>query len=187
MNIHQEKIENAILFFTNKSEDKSINRLKLMKLLWLSDKLHLSKYGRLIIKDRYNALPHGPVPSYTLDLCRSTLEGKFKVLDFNIHAEKEFDERFFSKSDLEIMNYVWNKFSDINQFEIRDYSHKFKEWLRFEKELNDSSFPNKYDIVIQDFFEFPDLEEFDDLLNNELIEQSKENFNFNSSIKSYLS
>lgn len=38
-----------------------------MKLLWLSDRVHLNKYGRLILKDNYKALPHGPVPSATMD------------------------------------------------------------------------------------------------------------------------
>ena len=57
MNIQEEKIKNVILFFAHKSEGKSIEKLKLIKLIWLSDRLHLNKYGRLILNDKYKAEP----------------------------------------------------------------------------------------------------------------------------------
>ena len=46
--------------------------------------------------------------------------------------------------------------------------------------------PNSYDIVIQDFFEFPNLEEFSDILDKEEISLSKEEFNIKNSIQSIL-
>ena len=103
MDINLKKIENAILFFANKS-DKTIERMKLIKLIWLSDRLHLSKYGRLILKDRYKALPNGPIASTALTISQYGIPGVIDVDSYNVIAKKEFDSDFFSKSDIKIMN-----------------------------------------------------------------------------------
>lgn len=42
--------------------------LKLLKLVYLADRLALAKLGRPITFDSYFSLPHGPVPSRTMDL-----------------------------------------------------------------------------------------------------------------------
>ena len=48
-----EKILNIILYFANKHKD-NIEISKLLKLIWLSDRIHLNKYTRLILrKERY--------------------------------------------------------------------------------------------------------------------------------------
>lgn len=185
MDINLQKIENAILFFIGKNGG-TIGRTKLMKLLWLSDRLHLNKYGRLILKDRYYALPYGPVPSLGLDISNKGIRDSICVKGNNITSSKEYCEDFFSKSDLKIMNYVWEKLKNTDSIEASDYSHKYPEWLRYEKELNDKEAPNSYDIVIQDFFEFPDLNEFADLLTEEDIILSKKEFNIKNSIQNLL-
>lgn len=185
MDINLKKIENSILFFANKSMN-TIERMKLMKLLWLSDRLHLNKYGRLILKDRYKALPNGPIASTALNIAQYGIPGSIKIDSYNVIATKEFDSDFFSKSDLKIMEYVWNKFQKMESFEFSEYSHRYPEWLRFEKELNSKFTPNSYDIVIQDFFDFPELQEFEDLLDSNIISLSKEDFNVKNSIQSAL-
>jgi len=44
---------------------------QIFKILYFSDKLHLGKYGRFILKDEYIAMKHGPVPSYLYNLLKS--------------------------------------------------------------------------------------------------------------------
>lgn len=185
MDINFKKIENAILFFANKNGN-TIERMRLMKLLWLSDRLHLNKYGRLILKDRYKALPNGPIASTALNISNHGIPNSIQVDKFNVISKKDFDADFFSKSDIKIMEYVWTKFNTMQSFDFSDYSHKYPEWLRYEKELNSEFTPNAYDIVIQDFFEFPELSEFADLLDEETISLSKEDFNVKNSIQGSL-
>lgn len=96
MDINLLKIENAILFFIEKSGGR-IAKTKLMKLLWLSDRLHLNKYGRLILKDRYYAMPYGPVPSKGLDISNEGIEDCIIVKGTNIESKKEYNEDFFFK------------------------------------------------------------------------------------------
>jgi uncharacterized phage-associated protein len=155
MNIIEKKILNSIIFFASKSLNNKINRLKLMKLLWLSDRIHLNKYGRLILKDNYNALPHGPVPSKTMDVSKFSVESVFEVHKYNIIAKGLFNSDYFSKSDLEVMEKVWKDYGQMDQFELRDFSHNFPEWLRFKEELENQSLPNSYQIIIDDFFNCP--------------------------------
>lgn len=185
MDISQKKIENTILYFANRSNNK-IDRMKLIKLIWLSDRLHLNKYGRLILNDKYKALPNGPIASLTLNMTNQNLPGAYKVEGYSIISIKDFDRDYFSKSDLKIMEYVWNNFKNYSSIEFSDYSHEFPEWKRFEKELNAPFTPDAYDIVIQDFFEFPESSDFSDILNEETIMMSKEEFSVKNSFQSFL-
>lgn len=185
MDIDGLKIENAILFFANHSSGGTIDRLKLMKLLWLSDRLHLLKYGKLILKDRYSALPHGPVPSCAKDLSDKGVENSINVQGFNIEAVKEFNEDFFSKSNLDVMKYVVKNYLQMGSFDLRNYSHTFPEWIRFENDLNNPLTPNSYEMVIHDFFDLPEDNCFNDYLSKEEIEMSKHEFNVNNSINSF--
>ncbi|MFV8326042.1 Panacea domain-containing protein [Flavobacterium sp. ZS1P14] len=157
-----------------------------MKLLWLADRVHLNKHGRLILKDNYNALPNGPVPSTTMDYSKNTISDSYSVKGYNITSTKEFDAQYFSDSDLEVMNFIWEKFGQYNQYQLRDLSHKFPEWLRYEKELNDNSLPNSYNIVMDDFFINPNIERFDDVFSIEKSEISKSHYRSYNAIQSNL-
>lgn len=198
MNIQTNKNINAILFFANKAGNK-INRLKLMKLLWFSDRIHLNRHGRLILKDSYNALPHGPVPSVTMDYSKANIADKITVSGkYDIIALTEFDEKFFSKSDLDIMNFIWETLGGLTQFKLRDISHKFPEWVRYEKELTDEFSPKSYPMVMDDFFLIPNdsfseffsnkdnLEKFTSLLSVSNSEDSKSHYRAHNAIQSNL-
>lgn len=162
MEVKTAKIINSILFFANKSNG-SIERLKLMKLLWLSDRIHLNKYGRLILKDSYNAMPHGPVPSTAMNYSNHSFPENYKVNGYRIVAEKVFNEDYFSKSDIEVMNLIWDKFGNMSAFTLRDLSHHFPEWVRFQQDLENEYSPNSYPMVLEDFFVNPNLEDYKDI------------------------
>ena len=155
MSIQTAKNINAILFFANKAGDV-INRLKLMKLLWLADRFHLNKHGRLILKDSYVAMPHGPVPTSTMDFSRANLTDKISLEgSHDIKALDNFNPDYFSKSDLDVMTFIWETLGGLDQFQLRDLSHHFPEWIRFQKEIQDTSLPNSYGMVMEDFFNNP--------------------------------
>ena len=42
----------------------------------------------------------------------------------------------FSKTDLECLEAVYDKFSDKDQFELADITHKYPEWITHKKELD---------------------------------------------------
>ncbi|MBS4059651.1 MAG: SocA family protein [Bacteroidetes bacterium] len=186
MNSSTSKIINSILFFAFRGDDNTLDRLKLMKLLWLSDRIHLNKYGRLITRDKYSALPHGPVPSNTIDISRVSIVDFFTVNGFKIKALKDFDKEYFSNSDIKVFEYVWNKFGSMDSIKLRDLSHEFPEWKRYEKELLNESMPNSYEMVITDFFEDVSAGIFNDFITAEEVQNSISRYNYNSSLQSIL-
>jgi uncharacterized phage-associated protein len=57
----------ATIYIASK-EVPELTKYKLCKLLFLADKYHLVRYGRIITGDNYWAVPHGPIPTRTLDI-----------------------------------------------------------------------------------------------------------------------
>jgi uncharacterized phage-associated protein len=62
----RDKALEAILYIAKSLLNPTFHSIS--KMLYLSDKLHLQEYGRLICGDRYIAMEYGPVPSaiYTM-------------------------------------------------------------------------------------------------------------------------
>ena len=158
---NQKKSIQVMNYFANKTDSKAINRLKVMKLIWIADKFHLLNYGRTITRDNYFALPHGPVPSSTLNLSRNETKEKY-ISEFleshalTIKSIKPSETNLFSKSDIEVLDLVWSKFCDLTPKEIRDLSHEYPEWKKFENELSNPLTPFSYEMEIGDFYKIPE-------------------------------
>src|SRR4051812_34811550 len=65
--LDMEKVIATTLFLAGKNLPE-LTEGKLLKLMFLADKYHLVRYGRPITGDRYEAMNHGPVPSWTYAL-----------------------------------------------------------------------------------------------------------------------
>jgi uncharacterized phage-associated protein len=64
----RDKALEAILFIAKSLSNPTFHSIS--KMLYLSDKLHLQEYGRLICGDRYIAMENGPVPSAIYDMMK---------------------------------------------------------------------------------------------------------------------
>lgn len=108
-----------------------------MKMLYLADKCHLSKYGRTIVGDDYVAMEKGPVPKHSYDLCKY-LRGERRYYDrmpdakkfielgqdhqFHLLNEPELDQ--LSRSDIRCLEEILNKYdSGKDRRKIFDDSH----------------------------------------------------------------
>lgn len=156
------KAVQTLTFFAQK-EGSVINKMKVFKLIWLSDRLHLRKYGRPILNDVYFALPKGPIPSTTKDLADNSdfladtekeLREQFieNISRFNIKAKAETQKSVFSQSDLEVMNLVYVNFGSLDEFQLSNLSHQYPEWKKFENGLN-VGHSSRFEMSYQDFFE----------------------------------
>jgi uncharacterized phage-associated protein len=65
----------AVTYLASKEGVTELTKYKICKLLFLADRHHLVRYGRVITGDKYCALPHGPVPSRTLNLLSAVISG----------------------------------------------------------------------------------------------------------------
>jgi len=161
LGFNYKKSVQALNFFAIQ-EGGSINKMKALKLIWLSDRLHLRTYTRPILNDTYFALNYGPIASHTKDLIEDTdflspEEKEYrntyiqKEEPYLYSSKSEFVDTVFSKTDLEVMNTIYDTYGKMDEFQLSDESHKYPEWKKFEghlKSTGSSRFPMNY----EDFF-----------------------------------
>lgn len=187
MTQNTKKLIQALAFIASKSEGKTVPAMKAYKLLWLSDRCHLRRFGRTITGDRYFALPKGMVPTdakHLLDgeaTVMNTPDGYFerwiqKKGEHNYQAVEtpDFDE--FSQSDIEVLNLVLSMYGDRTAKELSDLSHKYPEWKKYEDMLSDknekNAFPIDMDLMFGDSLEDWESPLFDQ--SDEVLAETKE-------------
>lgn len=126
----------AILYILNKCNDKCCDMHKINKILYFADQAHLSKYGRSITGDTYIAMSYGPVPSKIRDMLTAVRGDNFfaaYALDiakqfhftnkYTIQADQAADSNYLSESDIECLDYSFNKCKNLNFNELTSISH----------------------------------------------------------------
>jgi uncharacterized phage-associated protein len=127
---------------------KKINKadkIKLVKLIYLADKYHLIHYGRTITNDDYYAMEHGPVGTTVKDvLSFDDFNISKKALRYASSLIEKVDNNFKVKSDTknafdmlsdtdkEALDFVIQKFGKMRQWELKDYTHQYPEWYKYE-------------------------------------------------------
>ncbi|MCD6681163.1 MAG: SocA family protein [Burkholderiaceae bacterium] len=136
--------------------------IKLVKLLYLAERLSLKKYGEPITGDKLVSMPHGPVLSMTYDLINGALpsvDGGWEswISDRASHMvalrdrsrirSPETDLLHLSESDLEVLNEVWNEFGHWDRWDLVRYTHSeaCPEW----EDPEGSSRPILHEILFQ--------------------------------------
>ena len=112
--------------------------LKLMKLLYLAERLSLQRYGDTITGDAFVSMPHGPVLSMTYDHMNGALlskeggwdtwvsdraENAVALRDESMIRSPEDDLLALSDTDLECLQDVWTEFGHWDKYKLRDYTH----------------------------------------------------------------
>ena len=131
----ENKTIQAVLYIITKLKRKDIH--KIFKILYFSDREHLSEYGRTITGDRYIAMNDGPVPSNLYDIFKSVRgdgyfkdDGKFgayfSVIGNDlIKANKEPELKMLSKTDIACINHSLQLYGEMSWDEIREKSHDY--------------------------------------------------------------
>lgn len=189
------KAVHAISYFAEKEENKIIDRLSIVKLLFFVDKYHIRKFGRLIIDDTYFAMSYGPVGSKVKNLASLDTEWLNrnereyaemfieKVGTYKIKSKLPFGEyeKFFGKNELNSMECIWTAFGGKN---LVMESHKYFEWKRHERALSDSS---SIYMNYMDFFSFIEDKNDPFYLDSDYLEESKNEFKEYQNIKKIFS
>lgn len=146
MNFDYQKATQAINYFSRKSDSLRMNKMKVIKLIWLADRYHLRKYGRPVLGDEYNALPYGPVGSTVKDLAENSgflaeEEKDYSSLyikpinQYTVESIQQVDTDVFSETDIEALEFAFDRFGNYDQFDLSKMSHEFPEWKKFENSL----------------------------------------------------
>ncbi len=148
---NERKAAQMAAFFLHQAGGE-LNVMKLMKLLYLSDRESMNRYGEPITYDAMVAMKHGPVLSRVLECINGfqhPAQGgwEYWVNDRANHAvslkqgfgRDDLDE--LSDADMAVMASVWQQFGNMNQWMLSQYTHDYcGEW----QDPNDSSVPITY-------------------------------------------
>ncbi|MCF2489151.1 Panacea domain-containing protein [Dyadobacter sp. CY347] len=156
-----DKALNALIRFANLGGG-GLNKMRALKLIWLSDRYHLRQYGRTITGDQYFAMKNGPVASCTFDLLKGSgisfdigeMQNIAEYLtssqyNYSVHGEADID--VFSETDIEVMDLIWEKYKHYDHFALSELSHNFPEWIRYKANFEIAE-KGRYEIVMDDFF-----------------------------------
>ncbi len=108
---NQRKAIETILYLANKVSDSDIYGI--CKLLYLSDKISLEKYGRFIFGESYYALKEGATPSNAYDLLKQATSPMFeglKVEGNKVIGLREAKLDYLSESDIECLDFIISKY-----------------------------------------------------------------------------
>jgi len=136
---------------------RRVDKVKLMKLMYLADRDHFIKHGRPITGDSQWALPHGPVPSCTLNLLNTGDDeegGSYSAAHIGA-----IDRQYVLKADpgftmilgtaCEVLNDVLQRYGDKHTWALRDLTHGLPEFL--ECHVPGSSAPIPYEVILRHY------------------------------------
>ena len=123
------KFANAVAYLAQACPGST--KMTICKQLYFADKEHLVRYGRPIVGDEYYKLEHGQIPTQGLDMLRqradaaknALLEKYVTVLGDSIHPKLAPNKKVFSKSDLEVLDLVVEKYGRMSAAELRRPSY----------------------------------------------------------------
>lgn len=195
MEFNLKKWVQVINFFAKKEQEKTwvaIDKLKVLKLVWIADRLHLRRYGSPIVGDTYFAMKMWPVASTIKNICEKNeqfLPNKAKEyineylskLLYKIRSKKEVDYSYFSDSNLAILEQVFETFWNRKSSKLVDFTHEYPEWTKFKDKLASWEIIQA-EMNYLDFFENTPVQNDIFNIDEEHLELSKdifkENYNF---------
>lgn len=134
----EQKTVQAAAFFLMLSNGK-LEYMKLVKLLYNSDREALHRWSAPITFDTPYAMPHGMVPSTTLDLAKdkqpaNSLWGEHIAKDGNWNNKLIKDPGIsrLSEAEMELMKEMYKKYDGMNGTEMGEEHHQqdiFTEWV----------------------------------------------------------
>lgn len=145
MNIPLPKLKAILLYFCNYTEPRFLGKVKLMKLFYFLDFMHLKEYGSPVTFDTYVKLEHGPIPSTIknlVDTAADNIDASELADTIRIEVPKNYrmyrvsalrpftdaDRGYFSETELEILEKVCKRFGNKTTQYIEDASHKEASW-----------------------------------------------------------
>jgi uncharacterized phage-associated protein len=133
--VDAKKVVNTILFFAGRCTDPT--KMKISKLMFYADKLHLNKYGRPVTGDSYIKMRFGPVPSMALNLMRQQAyyESASELFDHSVSVKGnniiplvDFDRGTFSRSDIAVLEEVLATYGAKSAATLSEASHVEPAW-----------------------------------------------------------
>lgn len=133
MAFSERKVAEMAAYFLLKTEKGIMPHLKLMKLLYLSDRECFRQHGFSMSEDKMVSMKYGPFLFETLNfVCgyrQSEPDGWDSLISDKADHQVSVDPKVsvddlleLSRAEMETMNSVWDKFGNMYQWEISNYT-----------------------------------------------------------------
>ena len=127
-----------------KREGGSINIMKLIKLVYLLDRLSVARRGIPVVGGAYFSLPNGPITSELLDLVNSGCLWGVKECHWDefisdranheVKMVKEASREHISDAEMDLIDAVYQEHGQKDQWQLRDWCHEHcDEWTPLEQ------------------------------------------------------
>lgn len=140
-NINPQKLLEALVWAAGQVPGADFH--KILKILFYADKIHLERYGRPVVGDRYIKMIYGPVGSFAYDLLnrnesrgqklisqvKESLDVQRGTLPF-VYSKREFSHDYFSETDLECLKAALQLCQGKSFDQLCDMSHEEKAWQK---------------------------------------------------------
>lgn len=109
------------------------NKINILKIIYFANKIHLQKYGREVVRDRYRAMDFGPVPFAFYDILKQISGvGEYNE-DINLSeffsseydgvlyfTKIKTDKKYLSKTDEECLDQAIEEFGPLSFNQLRE-------------------------------------------------------------------
>jgi uncharacterized phage-associated protein len=116
------------------ADDNRMETMRLLKLLYISDRELLAETGHPLTGDRVVAMKNGPVLSRVYDTIRGQTAQSDRWLEF-VHRDgykvilrQKPGREKLSKREIGKLTEVTERYRQLGNFELSDETHKFAEW-----------------------------------------------------------
>lgn len=138
MAFNEEKATALAVFFLDREGGK-MEDLKLMKLMYLSERESLRRTGSSITGDLFYSMKNGPVLSHTLDIMSPRDQADLASIwrrhisvpsEFWLKIVERLDPTgYLSEAEVGIASDVWTTHGRKSKWELVDLVHTFEEWV----------------------------------------------------------
>ncbi len=115
--------------------DGQMDRINLMKLMYIADREALARWGNPITLDSYCSMDSGPVLSKTYDLIKANGASETAWADYiqngkfhEVLLKKETGDSHLSQAECDLIDEVFEKYGSKEQWELVEFTHTFPEW-----------------------------------------------------------
>ena len=127
-----EKVLQIITYLLSLNNNK-MNKLKLMKELYLIDRESIKERNTSLSGDEFFSLPHGPVLSKTLNMINDIADGNpwsefLSLTGHDIELVKTAGTGRLSRNDRKYIEAISAKYINTDRFALADYTHTLPEW-----------------------------------------------------------
>ena len=119
-----DKAVEIIVYLARRVKEPTI--LRIFKLIYLAEKLHLERYGVMLCNDRYDALQYGPAPRNIYDIineARYVDRYGFQVQERDIEVLREENSGHISEATRRCLDEVLERFGDVPIGRLVEESH----------------------------------------------------------------